>query len=785
VTVRRRADLRPFASRGRHTILAILLTFGVISASGVTLSLWTTKRSQHRASVIEVAARQRTLAERYVKEVLLAQTGGQVDPHYTASMLAQSEEALLHGGTAPPVYGDDDETNLAPAADPIVRAQLKQERRLIHDLAATGNALLAHRDTGSVRLTAGEKLKMKDPVERLRVLGALTSNVSLNTARTIASDTDRNINYLIVLQAGIGAAGLFVSLLLGWALIIATRRQTAHFRSLVTSSTDLVLVLDTHGCRYVSQSVVRMGDRAETEILGDGFERLIHPADRQAVKTTAVHGGPPEIVFRMLNGSGEWRHLEAHVTDLRDDRWIRGVVLNARDATERIKLEEQLTHQAFHDNLTGLANRALFRDRLDHALAGAARSDHLVAVLLVDLDGFKQVNDSLGHDAGDQLLQEVARRFQTVVRASDTVARFGGDEFAVLLEEVDESAAVGLARRLLGGLANPITIVGREVTLSASIGIVVRSGDAKSEELVRDADVAMYAAKDGGRGRFEIFCPEMAKEAGELLGIEHELRLGLQRGEFSLHYQPELDLESATIVGAEALLRWNSPTRGLVPPVRFIPIAESTGLIVPLGEFVIREACAQASRWREAGLASESFVVWINVSAKQLSGGGLRNVVERSLAHAGLPPGALGIEVTESAIIESGLAGDRIRNELTELHEQGVHIAIDDFGTGFSSLGQLRHVPVDMIKVDGSFVQGATGDARDAAITANLVNLAHALGIIAIAEGIESEEQLSSLRGLGCDLGQGFLLARPMPAGEVTDLLARSETGPAQDSAVA
>ena len=770
--MRQRADFRPFATRGRRPILAILLTFAAFSTVSVVSSISTTKRSQHRASVVEVAARQRTLAERYVKEVLLAREGARVDPRFTASILARSADALLDGGTAPPVYGDDDETKLSSATDATLRAQLGQERRLVVDLTNTGNALLANRSVARVPLTAHERLRMKDPVLRLRVLAALTSNVSLNAARTLASSTDRNINHLIVLQAVLGAAGLLASLLLGWALILATRRQTHHFRSLVTSSTDLVLVLGNEGCRYVSRSVTKMVDRGEAELLGDGFEALLHSEDLAAVRSASGCGGPPEIVFRVLNTAGEWRHLEAHVTDLRQERWVRGVVLNARDVTERIKLEEQLTHQAFHDSLTGLPNRSLFRDRLDQALARAKRSGEFIAVLLIDLDGFKQVNDSLGHDAGDQLLSEVARRFKHIVRESDTAARFGGDEFALLLECVTEREVVAFAQRLLDGVAETVAIAGREISLGASIGIVLDPGAGHSEELVRDADVAMYAAKDAGRGRYEIFCPEMARKAGELLGIEHELRLGLQRGEFGLHYQPEIELATERIVGVEALLRWQSPTRGSVPPARFIPIAEATGLILPLGEFVLREACLQAAEWRRAGLVADSFVTWVNVSAKQLGNGTLGTVVRGALDAASLPPTVLGLEVTETAVVEDGIAGERARAELTKLHGLGVRIAIDDFGTGFSSLGQLRHFPIDMIKVDGSFVQGAVDDPKDAAITANLVNLAHALGIVAVAEGIESEGQLSSLQDFGCDLGQGYLFARPMPADQISQLLA-------------
>src|SRR6266571_836273 len=772
----RRLEFRPFATRGRRTIAAILATFAVFSALSVTLSIWTTKGSQHRAAVVEVAARQRTLAERYVKEVLLARAGGRVDPDNTASILARSADALLNGGSAPSVYGDDDETKLMAATGAIIRAQLKQERRLVADLTLTGSAYLRHRSVANVPLSARERLSMTNPIERLRVLAALTSNVSLNAARTIASADDRNVNYLIIVQAVLGALGLLTSLLLAWALIAATRRQTAHFRSLVTSSTDLVLVLGADGCRYVSQSVTAMVGRAEVEMFADGFEAFVHADDRAAVRSAAAHGGPREIVFRIRNQSGEWRHLEAHVTDLRQDKSVRGVVLNARDVTERIELEEQLTHQAFHDNLTGLPNRALYRDRLDQALARAKRSNELVAVLLVDLDGFKQVNDSLGHDAGDQLLREVAQRFENIVRESDTVARFGGDEFALLLEYVTEGDVVALARRLLDGVARPVLIAGRDVSLGASIGIVLNSGSGHSEELVRDADVAMYAAKDAGRNRCEIFCPEMARKAGELLGIEHELRVGLERGEFSLHYQPEVKLATNRIVGAEALLRWQSPTRGSVPPARFIPIAEATGLIIQLGEFVLRQACLQTAEWRRGGLVPDSFVTWVNVSGKQLTSGTLGAVVRDALEAASLLPSVLGLEVTETAVVEDGLAGDRARAELKKLHGLGVRIAIDDFGTGFSSLNQLHHFPIDMIKVDGSFVQGTVDDPKDAAITAHLVNLAHALGLVAVAEGIESEGQLDSLQDFGCDLGQGYLFARPMPADQISALLASDRT---------
>ena len=764
---------RPFASRGRRVVGAILFTFAVFSATSVSLSIWATSRSRNKASVLQVAARQRTLAERYVQQVLLKWEGAKADPGTTASLLKESAHALLDGGVAPAVDGDDDETSLSAASGSQIRPQLQQERRLVADLTATGAAVLAGRPVESVKLTANEHPSVSGPIPRLRVLAALTSNVSLTAARTIAADSRRNINDLIMIQVILGVAGFLTSLLLGWALIAATRRQTAHFRSLVSSSTDLVAVFGAGGCVYASDSVSEMLGRRDVELLGEKFAGFVHPDDLAYVHAACTHGEPAEIVFRMANRFGEWRHLEAHVTDLRADRRIRGVVLNARDISERVRLEEQLTRQAFYDGLTGLANRALFRDRLQQALARSSRSSSSLGVLLVDLDGFKQVNDSLGHDAGDELLQAVAQRFRGETRPSDTLARLGGDEFALLIEGAHEPHAVTVARRLLQSLSEPVWIAGHELSVGASIGIALHAGGpGQGEELVRHADVAMYAAKEAGRGRFEVFHYDMARELGELLGLEQELRLGLQRGEFTLHYQPEVEIESGNIVGAEALLRWNSPRRGLVPPDRFIPVAETTGLILGLGEFVLREACAQTAEWRREGFLPERFVTWVNLSGKQLSAGGIGGVVRAALQEAELPARYLGLEITETSLVQEGVSGDRARGELQHLHEEGVQIAIDDFGTGFSSLGQLRRFPVDMIKVDRSFIQGVEEEAKDAAITANLVTLAHALGVVAIAEGIESNGQLASLRGLGCDLAQGFLFARPLPAGQVRNFLA-------------
>jgi diguanylate cyclase (GGDEF)-like protein/PAS domain S-box-containing protein len=775
--VSRQGSFRPFATRGRGAVTAIIAMFALFSVVSVALSIRETSRSHNRASVVEIAGRQRTLAERYVREAMLVRQGAKADPALTANLLETSADALIDGGVAPEVNGDDDETDL-PAAAGLARRQLLQERRLVHDLTATGSAWMANRPIDQVKLTANEKVTTRDPEQHLAVLAALTSNVSLNAARTIAANADHGVSSLILTQAALGFAGLIAALFLALAMTAATRRQTAHFRSLVTASTDLVLVFGDGGCRYASQSFSHMVGLEEQELHQDGYTATVHPDDRALLASTCIQGVPSEVVFRVRNRLGEWRHIEAHVTDMRDEQHVRGVVLNGRDVSERLVLEEELTRQAFHDGLTGLANRALFRDRLDHALARRPLSREPLALLLVDLDGFKQINDNFGHDVGDQLLLQVAARFEDVTRPGDTVARFGGDEFAVLVEG-GEQFAVGLAERLLERLSQPATVADRTLAFGASIGIVVEPGEGEAgrEELIRRADIAMYAAKKAGRGRYEVYRGEMAREFGQTLGLEYELRLGLQRNEFTLHYQPEIEVVGGAIVGVESLLRWTSPTRGSVSPVEFIPAAEATGMIMQLGELALREACEQTARWESEGLLPERFITWVNLSGTQLSAGGIDKLVRGTLAETGVAAQRLGLEVTETAIVQGGAAGERARSELQALHQDGVSIAIDDFGTGFSSLGQLRRFPIDMIKVDRSFVQGAEHDPRDAAITANVVSLAHALGLVAMAEGIESEAQLASLRELGCDLAQGFLFARAVPPAELAELLGGTATG--------
>jgi diguanylate cyclase (GGDEF)-like protein len=453
------------------------------------------------------------------------------------------------------------------------------------------------------------------------------------------------------------------------------------------------------------------------------------------------------------------------VDNLLNDPTVQGVVVTMRDVSEQKSLEEELKHQAFHDALTGLPNRALFVDRIDHALARSARVHSTPAVLFIDLDDFKLVNDGLGHGAGDEILVAVAQRLAATVRAGDTLARFGGDEFAVLVEDAD--VACLLAERILADLGTPFTVSDAEILIRASIGVAVsESSGQHGSELIQAADVAMYAAKGRGKGRYEIYHRRLQTAITERLEWTAELHRAVDEDQFTLHYQPIVRIDGEAVVGVEALLRWNHPARGLLAPKDFVSLTEETGLIVPIGRWALRQACCDAARWQT--LTARPFRISVNISPRQFQTNTLTEDVKSALEDWGLDPANLVLEITESLLVQDT---DAVIAQMLELKLLGLSFAIDDFGTGFSSLGYLRRFPIDVLKIDKSFVEDIGRSAQGGVLADAVVGLSKSLGLTTVAEGVETVEQLEGLRAMGCDFAQGFYFARPMTAQEIEQTL--------------
>ena len=565
------------------------------------------------------------------------------------------------------------------------------------------------------------------------------------------------------------------------AMAVDLRRSEARFRSLVQNSSDVVAVLDTDGVVvYESAAVQRVLGHDATVHLARPFAESVHPddlplaisllrrVDGEAQQPSASHAAE----IRLRHADGDWRWVEIVGQNLLQDPDVAGVVLNYRDITERRRLEEQLRHEALHDPLTELANRVLFADRVTHALARRRESADSTAVLFLDIDDFKLINDSLGHESGDRVLRVVAERVRHSLRRGDTAARLGGDEFGVLLEDASAGRASDVADRLLVALRRPFEIDGRHLAIRASIGIAVESDGtgqgASAEELLRNADAAMYTAKAGGKDRFEFFRADMRASALRRLELRSRIEGALDAGEFVVQYQPVVRLSDTALVSMEALVRWRQSDGRLVPPTEFIPIAEETGVIVALGGWVLEEACRHAAGWRAMRPADPPSVA-VNVAARQLREPGFAADVDRVLATTGLPPTSLIIEITESALLDEGPATTEAINALKAL---GIRIALDDFGTGYSSLSHLRRYPIDVLKIDRSFVDGVDGDGPDErALVRSIIRLAQSLNLETVAEGIERPEQLNRLRLLGAGLGQGFLFWKPMDREAIESLL--------------
>jgi diguanylate cyclase (GGDEF)-like protein/PAS domain S-box-containing protein len=555
---------------------------------------------------------------------------------------------------------------------------------------------------------------------------------------------------------------------------VIERRSEHRIRALIEHSSDVVTVLGRDLLvRWQAASMYRLLGYEPGSLIETPISAITHPDDAalfEGFLEAVVDGrGPATLRARLRHANGSWCEVETVAENRYADPAVDGLVLNMRDISERKAFEDELRHQAFHDSLTGLANRALYEDRLQHALAGSLRTPHSLAVLFLDLDDFKTINDSLGHRVGDELLRGIAARIDPVLRPTDTAARLGGDEFAVLLDGVDGmTQARAIAQRIVDALHDPFTIDDRTLNVTASLGFALNDGPVQAEELLRNADIAMYAAKAGGKNSVHAFEQNMHTRALERLELRSELERALDDEQFYLDYQPIFSLQQLRPVGVEALVRWRHPTRGRLGPDQFIGLTEETGLIVALGRWVLERACAQAHEWHRALPEAQPFSVSVNVAIRQLQEPGFPQAVADVLARTGLDPGSLVLEITEGM-----LAGDRdeIVRQLTLLKQLGLRIAVDDFGTGYSSLSHVQQFPIDILKIDKSFIDELHGDDQKANLVQAIINLAGSLDLEVIAEGIEHEEQAEQLKRMHSPLGQGYLFSRPIPPTEVLTLM--------------
>jgi diguanylate cyclase (GGDEF)-like protein/PAS domain S-box-containing protein len=541
--------------------------------------------------------------------------------------------------------------------------------------------------------------------------------------------------------------------------VSGTSREERWFHSLVQYSSDIVAVLEADGTlRYISPSVERVLGHRPEDLVGKSAFDYIHPESIELVSSSfaralEISGVRPPMEFRVRAGDDSWHHVEVICNNRFSDSDVQGMIVNARDITGRKRAEEQLRYQALHDPLTELPNRRLFVDRLQQALRLDRRPERQVAVLFMDLYNFKVMNDSVGHETGDKLLVAVAERLRNLLRPNDTLARFGGDEFTVLIEDTEDPVdAVRVAERIVDGFREPFVLDGQEFFAAASIGIASGSASTtNAEEVLRNADVAMYRAKDRSPLGYEVFDRSMYLQAVRRLELENDIRRAFLAGEFVVHYQPIVDLRSDEVQGVEALVRWNHPERGLLIPEEFVPVAEEIGLIVPMGEAVLEEACRWTVRWQEEHPRLSPLLMNVNLSAKQLQRPDLITTVEGVLQRTGLDPASLTLDITETVYVK---VLERNTAALNDLRRLGVKISIDDFGVGYSSLSYLKRLPADILKLDKSFVEGVGEDLEDTAIVRMIIDLARTLGLEVIAEGVESEA-VTILREMGCGLAQG------------------------------
>jgi diguanylate cyclase (GGDEF)-like protein/PAS domain S-box-containing protein len=619
----------------------------------------------------------------------------------------------------------------------------------------------------------------------------LPADAATNAPQALSDWVSRGIFFVLIGQfvtalfggvrrMSLREAGLETKVELGTAEL---RAREARFSALVENSSDLVTIVDRDATiLFHSPSLTRVLGWDSDSTLGTNLVAAIHPDDQQRwqniIEFLKDDSGAEKVAeWRVLHEDGSWRVLQSVVTNLIHEPSVGGLVLNSRDITDQKNLEEQLGHQALHDPLTGLANRALFSEHLDQAVRRRGRIGGGLALLFIDLDRFKAVNELHGHANGDELLKQAATRLRDVFRDGDAIARLGGDEFAVLFETVGpDSNPHSAAKGVIESFAQPFRVQSVDVFVTASIGVALDdSGTEGAEDLLRNADLAMYAAKMKNRGNYEVFSQGMHSLMLERMQLESDIQRALDENEFEVYYQPIVENPSGTIIGVEALIRWNHPERGLVMPGGFIGVAESTGMIVQIGEWMLAHACQEFEALTRGIAGGEGLGVSINLSIRQLSDPLLCDNVRRAIANSGLNARRLTLEITESAIMEDTENAIRV---LTELRGIGAKIAIDDFGTGYSSLSLLNKIPADTLKIDRAFVTDIARRPEPARLVRAILTLASDFGLNTVAEGVEELDQHRLLRELGCHASQGYYFARPQPAGQLLELLRQSSRLP-------
>ena len=641
----------------------------------------------------------------------------------------------------------------------------------LHVLALVAFALAAHFDY----LRTERRAPPIDAAERGSPFASLLPYAALmlagSTLLALHSGSFREpagvVAWVVCIAAGLLfarqaiATGLAVALQTG----LATRSAEARFAALIRNTADVIAIVDSDGrISYLTPTAEAIFGQPIPALTGRPLAELVAFEDRARLREflrrdLAQDGASANVEARIPRGEDKHRVIEIHGTNMESEPAIGGRLLNLRDMTDRKGMEEQLKRLALHDPLTLLANRSLFRDRLEHAVAVSKRNGRGVAVMFVDLDNFKKINDSLGHAHGDRVLHKSAQRLVKATRNGDTVARLGGDEFAVLLENLtDKQQVVEIAARIVEALQESLDLPGTDMRVAASVGVAFATADDGVEELMRNADIAMYSAKAQGKGRYTVYEPAMQRAASKRQEIETELARALTERQFLLHYQPIIELHSGYLLGVEALIRWKHPKRGLLGPSEFIGVAEESGQIVQLGRWVLAQACREVRVWQARLPEGRQVRVGVNVSAMQLSQSDICADVSKALELSGIDPGCLVIELTESVLMQNT---DEVLAKLTQLKKLGVRIAIDDFGTGYSSLSYLHRFPIDILKIDRSFVEQLGKVEAGAGLARSIITLGETLGLEVVAEGIELEHQQRELIELGCVAGQGYFYSKP------------------------